>query len=156
MSFFEIITSLLSLLAIIVSFVSIYRARETQAAFLELEKIHAEVSKNKLEEIKEKERNKIKANIVVSLKDNKFIIYNESNSPAYNIDFEIAEESGHDPLVKGDYDHKLRYPKLEPDSYFTLMAIFDISITQQIYPVILSWDNSDGTTEERKYHVSIT
>jgi multisubunit Na+/H+ antiporter MnhF subunit len=42
---FEIISLTISIIALIISTVSIVRARKTQSAFLELEKIHVELSK---------------------------------------------------------------------------------------------------------------
>jgi hypothetical protein len=47
---FEIISILLSSTALVISLVSIVRSRKTQADFLKLEKVHAELSKGAKED----------------------------------------------------------------------------------------------------------
>ena len=58
MSDFEKLSLVISIVALIISVVSIVRARKTQSAFLEFEKIHVELSKKQLQDLDEIESNK--------------------------------------------------------------------------------------------------
>jgi hypothetical protein len=150
---FEILSLLTSILAVSVSLLALYRTRKTQNAFLELEKVHAELSRKQLEEFKEKEKLKSKALLKAEMEHGSSSTYyihilNNGNSCAKNITFELDEGCEHNPLIKGDYDNKLPYQILNPNEEFRLFASILLSVSQSIYPIILKWMNEDGTNGE--------
>ncbi len=67
MTKYEILTLAVSLLAVIVSAVSLFRTRRIAAQQLDLEKITAELSKKQLEKIIESEEDALKASVEVGL-----------------------------------------------------------------------------------------
>ncbi len=84
----------------------------------------------------------------------RFVIRNEGPADASNVMFEIDPQNSDNPLVKGDYDRKLPYPKLQSGQYFTLIAALTLKSTLP-YIVKLSWENPDGNKKEETLHLSV-
>jgi uncharacterized protein YpmS len=77
----EIITALISLLAVSVSLVALRRSRQNHAQLLELEKVHADLSRRQIDEIEERKREALNGKLTVRLEkadtDYRFIITNQ-------------------------------------------------------------------------------
>ena len=145
----EITTALISLLAVTVSLIALLRSRRNHAQLLELEKVHAELSRRQIDEIEERKREALKAKLAVHLekadKGYKFIITNQGQSTASNIYFGMEQGNEHNPLVRGDFEQKIPFPALAPNESYHLLAHIPINIRQLTYEVSLRWNNEDGT-----------
>ena len=146
MSDFEKLSLVISIVALIISVVSIVRARKTQSAFLEFEKIHVELSKKQLQDLDEIESNKNKTNLSVNIYDGSMYIKNRGNTVAteITIDFSNPED---DCIIVSEKD-KLPYPMLNPSEEFKLIASYDTSEAPQLVPIKMKWKNMDGTYSE--------
>lgn len=147
----DIITALISLLAVTVSLVALQRSRQNHAQLLELEKVHAELSRRQIDEIDERKQEALKAKLAVRLekgdKGYKFIITNQGQSTASNIYFGIEQGNEHNPLVRGDFEQKIPFPALAPNGSYYLLAHIPLSIRQLTYEISIRWNNPDGTQE---------
>jgi thioesterase domain-containing protein len=145
----EIITALISLLAVSVSLVALRRSRQNNAQLLELEKVHAELSRRQIDEIEERKREALKAKLTVRLEkadtDYRFVITNQGQSTASNIYFGIEQGNEHNPLVRGDFEQKIPFPALAPNESYHLLAHIPIDIRQLTYEISIRWNNPDGT-----------
>jgi len=149
MSNYETLSILISVLAVSVSFIALYRSRKTHSEFLELEKIHAELSRKQLEEFDEKEALKVKTQLSVQLifdgENYRFYISNQGNSSATDIWFRMEQGGEYNPLLQNEYKEKIPFPCLNSGEEFTLLASIPINVSQQVYPVAMRWKNEDGT-----------
>lgn len=145
----EIITALIALLAVSVSLIALLRSRQNHAQLLELEKVHAELSRRQIDEMEERKREALKAKLTVRLEkagtDYKFIITNQGQSTASNVYFGIEQGNEHNPLVRGDFEQKIPFPALAPNESYHLLARIPINIRQLTYEISIRWNNPDGT-----------
>lgn len=158
MSTYEIISSLISVLAVVISVVALVRARKNDKRLLELEEVHAEVSRIQIAEHRERVDAKAKADLQLEFKKRgpstyEFVISNIGHSTATQIHFSLDDNNEHNPLVSGDYDRKLPYPLLNRGNLFTLMAVIPLEISQQVYHCTLTWTNTDGSQDKRSFSV---
>ena len=151
MSTAETISSLISLLAVLISAIALIRARKTQSQLIALEKVHAELSRRQIDDIEARIKQEMKANLSVRLekygKGYKFVVANKGASTASNIYFGLEAENEHNPLVSGDFEQKIPFRSLAPGDEYYLLAFIPINITQGAYEVALRWDNLDGTQD---------
>ena len=154
----EIITALISLLAVSVSLVALRRSRQNHAQLLELEKVHAELSRRQIDEIEERKREALKAKLTVRLEkadtDYRFIITNHGQSTASNIYFGIEQGNEHNPLVGGDFEQKIPFPALAPNESYHLLAHIPLNIRQLTYEISIRWNNPDGTQKREIQNVA--
>jgi len=147
----EIISTSISLLAVVVSVVALLRSRRNHAQLLELERVHADLSQRQIEEMEERKREALKAKLVVRLdKDDqgyKFVITNKGQSTASNIYFALERDNEHNPLVPEDFDHKNPFPALAPNEHYHLLARIPREDCQLTYEISLRWNNQDDTQE---------
>ncbi|MFC4259614.1 hypothetical protein ACFOZ5_11290 [Marinobacter lacisalsi] len=151
MTKFEIISSLVSILAVVVSFYSLHRSKRNHDQLVELEKIHAKLSERELAEYEKRDRDALKAVLSVRMvKDRnaqKFIITNQGAAEAKNIYFGLEQDNEHNPLVPNDYEQKTPYRILGPGESYHLLASIPLSVRQNAYFVSLRWENADGTQD---------
>ena len=151
MSKYEIISSLISLLAIVVSFVALNRSKKNHDQLIEIEKIHGKVSERELAEYEKRDRDAQKAVLSVRLvsdgKGYRFIVTNQGEAEAKNIYFGLEQDNEHNPLVQNDLDQKIPYKILGPGDSYSLQAYIPSGISQSAYSVSLRWDNADGTQD---------
>lgn len=145
------ITALISLLAVSVSLIALLRSRQNHNQLLELEKVHAELSRRQIDEMEERKREALKAKLTVRLEktdtDYKFVITNQGQSTASHIYFGIEQGNEHNPLVRGDFEQKTPFPALAPNASYHLLAHIPIDIRQLTYKVSVRWNNQDGTQD---------
>lgn len=158
MTSYQIITALISLLAVIISTISLIRTRRVEKEQLELQKITAELSRKQIKILDREEKDHNKAQINVQLigsgNEYKFVISNQGNAKAKNIYFELDSNCKDNPLVKGDYEEKIPIPSLNPGNSVDLIAAICMG-SEMKYNIIVKWDNPDGTHEEDNIFVAI-
>jgi hypothetical protein len=140
---FEIISILLSSTALVISLVSIVRSRKTQADFLKLEKVHAELSRKQLDEIELNESKKGKTQLAIFIQDGNIILSNEGSVKAKDIELEFSKDEDN-KLVGGEWS-KLPYPILNPSEQFKLVAAYDNKQASPIFAIKVKWTNHDGS-----------
>lgn len=154
----DVISALISIIAVIISVVALIRGRQNSEKLIELEEIHAQLSRRQLEEFERAEKESLKANIGVSLQTSgssgKFLIENKGPATAKNIFFSLNEEGNHNPLVGGDFESKIPYPLLHPGDSYHFRANFPLSVTQKLYGVDLRWETDDGIQHKKSFTVS--
>ena len=106
MSNFEVISSLISILAVVLSSIALYRSRKTQTKLLEFEEIHVKLSQKQLEEYELRELKNFKTDIELKLIDGKFVMKNIGEHSASNIYFSLTQDNQHNPLISYDFDKK--------------------------------------------------
>lgn len=158
MSSYEIISSLIAVLAIIVSVVSLNRTHKLSKRLLELEEVHGQLSARQIQALNEEERKSRTADLSVNLERMKggmgnFHISNAGPATATNIFFCLTDENEVNPMVKGDMDSKLPYKILNKGDHFKLAASFGISVRQNVFHVELRWTNEDGTEAKKSFAV---
>ena len=104
---------------------------------VDLEEIHAKVSKIQLQRYEAEEKKQQKPNLHVELQSErgsgKFLIENRGPAFAENIHFYLTEKNDHNPLVGGDYENKTPFPMLNIGESYFLLASFPINVSQSIY-----------------------
>tara|TARA_R100001594_G_scaffold38614_1_gene69945 strand:+ start:201 stop:671 length:471 start_codon:yes stop_codon:yes gene_type:complete len=154
----EIINSIISIVAVIISLIALIRGRKNSQKLIELEEIHAQLSLKQLEEYEKKEADSLKASLNVSLhadgSSGKYVIENRGPAVAKNIYFSLNEEGGHNPLVSSDFEKKIPYPLLNPGEAYHFKARFPLAVTQMIYSVDLRWHTEDGILHKKTFTVS--
>ncbi|MCP4987535.1 MAG: hypothetical protein GY928_16210 [Colwellia sp.] len=156
MSKFEIISTLISLLAIVISSVSLVRTRKLAKEQLELEKVTAELSQLQIENLAEEKANKNKPNFNVTLsklgKSYYFYISNTGQGSAFNLNFELidCEDS---PLISSELDDKFPHPEMKNNSRIKLVAAIHMGSPRK-YQVKLNWEDSDKKQFDETFWVS--
>ncbi|MFG1495388.1 hypothetical protein ABMA57_02065 [Saccharospirillum sp. HFRX-1] len=151
MTKFEIISSVISLLAVMVSFYALYRSKRNHDQLIEIEKVHARLSERELAEYDKRDRDALKASLSVRMvkddKAHKFVITNQGRAEAKNIYFGLEQDNEHNPLVSNDLEQKTPYRILGPGDSYYLLASIPLSVRQTTYTVSLRWDNVDGSQD---------
>ena len=159
MTTYEIINSLIAILAVILSITSLVRARKVQAKQLEFEAITAALAKKQLELLENEEKTNERAHVTgelvkVGRTDYRFVITNQGPAVAEHVTFEIDDSSPDNPLVGNEAQRKLPHPSLQPGQSFTLIAALHMG-SAMAYDTHLGWQNPDGTEEKKTLHLSV-
>ncbi|MCE6976203.1 hypothetical protein EI534_01895 [Pseudomonas frederiksbergensis] len=154
MSLFETLTLLISVLAIVVSTVSLVRTRKISEEQLKLEKVTAELSARQIQEIEEQKSLKNKASMHVRINKlgdgSEFVIANNGQGSAYDVDFELID-CDHNPLY--DVKNRLPHPVLKSRSVIKLKAAFHMGSDVK-YQAKVSWRNEEGAVQDEIFWVS--
>lgn len=156
MSEYEIISSVVSLLAIIISFVSLARTRKLAKEQLELERITAELSKLQIENIKQQKAEITKPKFNVSL--NKlgtsyyFYISNTGQGSAFNVNFELVDCEC-SPLVS-DADEKFPHPEMKPNTRVKLLAAIAMGSPLK-YQAKITWKDLENNNHSEIFWVTL-
>lgn len=145
MTKYEILTLVVSLLAVTVSAMSLIRTRKIAAQQLDLEKITAELSKKQLEKIIESEEVALRASIEVELQhsgnDNELVIYNSGKAEAKNISIKILGD--YNPIISSDFESKIPIKSLKPGKMVSLIAVSEFG-TPSSFDIEVTWENPNG------------
>lgn len=154
MSLFEILTLLISVLAIIVSAVSLVRTRKISEEQLRLERITAELSAYQIQEIEEQKVLKDKASMHVRINklgdSSEFVVANNGQGSAYDVNFELI---GCDDNPLYDAQYKLPHPILKPRSVIKLKAAFYMGSSMK-YQAKVTWRDAEGSVQDEIFWVS--
>ena len=157
MSAFEVLSLVTSILAVVLSTISLMRTRELAKEQLELEKVTAELSKLQIESITEQKTNQTKPKFNVSLtklgKAYNFYISNTGQGSAYNVNFELidCEDS---PLFTSELIDIFPYQEMKPSSRIKLLASLHISSPSK-YQSRISWEDESGNKNEDIFWTSL-
>lgn len=158
MEIYDLVDRSIAIIAIIISTIALVRGRRNTDKLIELEEIHAKLSKEYLDEFERNKKESTKAKINVRLEmtghTGKFLIENKGLAVAEKIYFSLNEEGGHNPLAVSDFSNKNPYPSLHPGESYYLRANFPLSVTQKIYGVDMRWNSEDGTQHKKSFTVS--
>lgn len=158
MTRYEIISSLIAIIALVISTISLARTRKVHAKQLEFEAISAALAKKQLESIDKEEQAQKTAQVTAELvkvgKANyRFVIMNQSAAVASDVTFDISSTSSDNPLVENDCRRKLPYPSLQPGQSFMLIAALHTGSAMS-YSAQLNWKNPDGSLASNDVHLS--
>ena len=155
MTHYELLTLSASVIAIIISAVSLIRTRKLAAEQLELERITAKLSKLQIKSIEEQEHLKTKPQLNVAItklgNSSHFIVANTGKGSAYKVNFELIDCQ--DNPLTNEIQHILPYPEMKQNSRFKLLAAFHMSSPLK-YQVKLTWQDSSGEERSETHWVS--
>lgn len=155
---YEIISSFIAIVALVISTLSLVRARKVQARQLEFEAVTAALAKKQLGLIEKEEKTQGQACVTAELvkvgsADYRFVILNQGAAVASDVTFEIDPASADNPLVGNECQRKLPYPYLQPGQSFTLIAALRLGSAMS-YHAHLKWKNPDGLQGVNDVHLS--
>lgn len=155
MTLYELLTLLASIIAIVISAVSLMRTRKLAAEQLELERITAELSKLQIKSIEEQEHLKTKPQLNVAItklgNSSHFIVSNTGKGSAHKVNLELID-CQNNPLTS-EIHHILPYPEMKQNSRFKLLAAFHMGSPLK-YQVKLTWQDSSGEEQSETHWVS--
>ncbi|WP_114700497.1 hypothetical protein [Psychrobacter proteolyticus] len=157
MSKFEVLSLIVSILAAIISTISLVRTRELAKEQLELERVTAELSRLQIESITEQKTEKTKPKFNVSLtklgKAYNFYISNTGQGSAYNVHFELidCEDS---PLFDAELSEIFPYQEMKPSSRIKLLASLHMNSPSK-YQSMISWEDVSGKKHEEIFWTSL-
>ena len=153
----EILTLLVSLVAVAISWVSLVRTRRLSERQLELQETTAALAAKQLTQIEQSEAAQATADIRVELtklgKGYCFLIINRGPGIAYSLDFELID-CADSPLLRGEIARKLPYPELRPDSRVKLRAALHMG-SPTVYTARVSWQDASGGDRTEDMTVSL-
>lgn len=155
MTLYELLTLLASIVAIVISAVSLVRTRKLAAEQLELEQITAELSRLQIKSIEEQEYLKTKPQLNVAITNlgnsSHFIVSNTGKGSAYKVNLELIDCQ--DNPLTSEINHILPYPEMKQNSRFRLLASFHMGSPLK-FQVKLTWQDSFGVEQSETYWVS--
>ena len=156
MSKYEILSTLLSLLAIFVSTVSLARTRNLAREQLELEKVTAELSRLQIENIEQEKADKTRPKFSVTLsklgKSYYFYITNTGQGTAYDVNFELV--NCEDSPLTGDALKKLPHPEMRPSSRVKLVAAIHMQSPSK-YQAKVTWKDFQHKSHDETYWLTL-
>jgi hypothetical protein len=166
----QIVTAAVALVAVIISLVSLRRTSKVQEQQLRLQRKQEELTDLQLESLRRQSQTRTlpaaavaasqeRADVRVDLervgRDYKFIITNWGRVPSRDVTFGLDLGAGKpSPLLRGDYDVKIPIPELGPGNRVPLLAAITLGMAP-IFPARWSWRNPDGSVETRKSQLAI-
>ena len=123
------IQTLISLLAVIVAFIALYRTSAVQKEQLEMQRVAAELAKKQLEMLAREDASSstpvIRVDIVPHGNAHHFLLTNIGAGRARNVRFIVAPHGrGSSPIMEADYRAKVPIPILDPGASVGIMAAF--------------------------------
>ncbi len=143
---------LVSIVAIIIAATSLVRSRKLAQRQLELQAKQQELASAQLQLAKAEASEREKAAIVVSLEPYKnahrFYLRNRGHATARNVDFVVWPAKGKNPLGD-DYRDVIPVPEMPPGHEVSVLAGL-AGGTGITFDCRWSWENPDGSREERR------
>jgi len=153
---YEIISTLVSVLAIIVSTISLVRTRKLAKEQLELEKVTAELSRLQIEGIEQDKAEKTKPKFNVTLsklgKSYYFYISNTGQGTAYNVNFELVDCE--DSPLTSDASEKFPHPEMKSNSRVKLFAAIDMQSPLK-YQAKVMWQDAEQENHDEKFWLTL-
>ena len=134
---------LASLLAIIISAVSLIRSRNTQKAFLEFERVHAELSAKQLQEMDDLAAARVRANVEVYVIDGSVYLTNNSSAIARDINVHFNKDEDN-YIIKSEFE-MLPYEQLNPGQEIKLIGSYNTSEAPRSFSIKVTWLNEDDS-----------
>lgn len=154
MTLYEALTLLASLLALVVSTVSLVRGRKLGQVQEDLARITSELARRQIDSLDlatlEKAVPQLGIHITRLSKSSYFIITNTGQGSAFDVDLELIDCSDNPLVTARDL---LPYPELKPRSIVKLLASFHLASPLR-YQVKLRWTIESGGRESEVFWVS--
>lgn len=161
MTYTELITSLIALLALIISAVALRRAgraNDIAQEANELAQAPANLAKLQLEQ-EQARRSKTSVSLTIVRHEvigfrgrptpsYRFRLSNDGETPAHDAGFEVLADADDNPLVGEDYRAKLPATLRPKQSVEVLAAVF--MDTPSKFDAVIFWTNSDGSEERHE------
>jgi len=166
MTFFEILSLCIALLAIIPALVALIRQSKQrkrldliEEAQLRQNRATAALHEKQLELLvaapSARSAAQIKLELIRDGRNYRFRVSNIGNAPARSVKVKILPGAeGHDPTVDGDYEAKFPAPIMEPGSSITYLAGIYLD-SPSAYNALVSWQDMDGKDVVRETYVAI-
>lgn len=155
MSGYEALSLFVSVIAVVISTVSLVRTRELAKEQIELERVTAELSKLQIQALQEDRKSKTKPKFNVTLsklgKSSFFYISNTGEGAAYDVNFELIDCE--DSPLTGDFPEKFPHPEMKTNSRVKLMAAMHMGSPLK-YQVKLSWKNESEDQQSEIFWVT--
>src|SRR6187402_1539562 len=152
MTSYELISTLVSVIAAVISVVSLVRTRNIAEEQLKLERVTAQLSSMQMSQIKNEniEKQKPKINIAITKIGNSshFIIANIGQGSAYDLSIELID-CPENPLAY-DFQEKIPCPELKANSRIKLHASFHMQ-SPLTYQVKAKWRDISGEETIEKF-----
>lgn len=147
LAFRDLIPILISVVALVVGFVSLLRTSRLQEQQMRLQTKQEELTDLQLKRAAEEATKQDRADVRVELvkrgpRDYRFQIANWGSVPAFDVRFELEAERS--PLVRGDYDRKIPIRELAPGGQCDLVAAITLGMPL-VFNGRWSWRNPDGS-----------
>lgn len=146
MNLYEFLSLSVSLVAGVVSIVSLVWTHRLSAEQLKLARTTEELSKLQIKDFQEQQllRKKPQLNVAITRMDNAtyFIVTNTGQGSAFDVNFALME-CADNPLSMSDVSRKLPYPELASNSRIKLLAAMHLN-SPPTYQAKLTWREESG------------
>jgi len=165
LTFFELLSLLIAVIAAVISVVSLARTRqvaqrqiELQRANLELQKEQALLAKFQRELLEREEQAKVRANVVVyageSVTGLRFFVRNTGPVPAHDVNVEvISRQTMESVLIKEDVKAKLPIKCLNPEIDIGLIPAITLQ-SGNSFEALVSWRDPDDSVQRMQFDLS--
>jgi hypothetical protein len=155
MSQFEILTLVVSCLAVILSVHTLWEQRKLQREANELQRVTAELAKRQLEQLEEQDAARNRAYLAVDLykqgNSHRLRVSNVGNVDALNIRLELeVPQNSESPLAKEEYAQKFPVKRLNIGGSVSLLCGIYLDSPPCIEGVLF-WSNPDGTEAREEF-----
>lgn len=155
---FELLTLLLSIIAAVISVISLVRTRKVQEEQMRLERVTAELSQRQLERLAQEDDEKSKAYIHVTLEqsgtDYRFWIRNQGKAKAKDVWVTLDSEGPDNPIVGSEYKKKIPIPFLSSGGEVSLIAAIHMGSCGK-YKISARWINEDQSQSNDEFFLSV-
>jgi hypothetical protein len=155
MSQFEILTLVVSCLAVILSVHTLREQRKLQREANELQRVTAELAKRQIEQLQAQEAARNRTSLAVDLykqgNSHRLRVSNVGNADALDIRIELEVPQGSEsPLVKEELAQKFPVKRLSVGGTVFLLCGIYLDSPPSIEGVV-SWSNPDGTAAREEF-----
>jgi hypothetical protein len=157
LSYPELVTAASSLIALVISFVTMVRERKLDEDQRKLRRVTEELSRKQLDRLKEEDfaahRTRVVAELAGESGNRKFYIKNVGRSPAKDVEFEIID-CDRSPLIPAQVDEVLPLKVLQPGSEISLLAAITMG-SPPIFNTRVTWTNVDGSRDAADFPIPL-
>jgi len=152
MSYAEIITACIALLALVVSLVVWHGQRKLQREANDLQRATAELSRRQLETLEKRDQESRVARLSLSIEPSGtghvLSVCNYGPSIAYDVELEPQLQEGQtSPFVSGELENKFPASRLLPTTSIGVLAVFFLDSAPTL-TVKVKWRDGTGVNEE--------
>ena len=159
MSYYEVLSTLLACIAVVMSLAAWTGQRRLQREANDLQRATAELAKKQLEILVREEKGKNSARLSLSLvrdgKSFRLVLRNASEVDAAEVEMApLLQRPEDNPIIASDYAAKFPVPKLSPGAEVRLLAAIHLG-SPSAFNFRVSWKNPDGQKVDEECFVSL-
>jgi hypothetical protein len=159
MAQFELLSVILSCIAVLLSAIVWNGQRKLQREANDLQRVTADLSKKQLQLIKEQEQQKYSAKLALSLVQDgrgyKLVLKNKSDVDALAVDLRpLGNTVDNNFLIESELQEKLPIKRLRGSEEVRFIAAISMG-TPSVSEFHVTWQNSDGSTAVENFSVSL-